>query len=43
MIVWHNPDLAAEIREGLAEAERDETVDLGSFQQYDDDEDEDED
>jgi hypothetical protein len=43
MIVWHNPDLAAEIREGLAEAERGETVDLGSFQECGDDEDEDED
>jgi hypothetical protein len=42
MIVWRNPDLAAEIREGLAEAERGETVDLGSFAQYgDDDQDED--
>lgn len=42
MIVWRNPELAAEIREGLAAAERGETVDLGSFQQYlDDDEDED--
>jgi predicted transcriptional regulator len=26
--------LAAEIREGMAEAERGETVDLGSFAQY---------
>jgi hypothetical protein len=42
IIVWRNPDLAAEIREGLAEAERGETVDLGSFAQYgDDDQDED--
>jgi predicted transcriptional regulator len=41
MIVWRNPDLAAEIREGIAEAERGETVDLGSFAQYSDDEDED--
>lgn len=31
MIVWHNPDLVAEIREGLAEAERGDTVDLGSW------------
>jgi predicted transcriptional regulator len=37
MIVWQNPDLAAEIREGLAAAERGETVDRGSFQQYLDD------
>ncbi|MGH7485938.1 MAG: hypothetical protein ACREMY_10115, partial [bacterium] len=41
MLVWRNPDLAAEIREGIAEAERGETVDLGSFVQYGDDEDED--
>lgn len=42
MIVWNNPELAAEIREGLAAAERGETEDLGSFSQYaaeDDDED----
>lgn len=37
MIVWQNPDLAAEIREGLAAAERGETIDRGSFQQYLDD------
>jgi hypothetical protein len=44
MIVWNNPELAAEIREGLAAAERGETVDLGSFGHYaDDDEDDDED
>src|ERR1700684_4170404 len=41
MIVWRKPDLAAEIREGIAEAERGETVDLGSFAQYGDVEDED--
>jgi hypothetical protein len=42
MIVWRNPELASEIREALAEAERGETSDLGSFQQYDTgDEDED--
>jgi hypothetical protein len=41
MIVWDNPDLAQEIREGIAEAERGETVDLGSFAGYSDDEDED--
>jgi hypothetical protein len=40
MIVWRTPELAIEIREGLAAAERGETADLGSFQQYlDDDED----
>jgi hypothetical protein len=42
MIVWRNPDVASEIREGLAAAERGETEDLGSFEQYlDDGEDED--
>jgi len=44
MIVWRNPELAGEIREGLRAAERGETVDRGSFQQYasdEDDEDED--
>lgn len=34
MVVWRNPELAAEIREGLAAAERGETEDLGSFEQY---------
>ena len=37
MIVWRNPELAAEIREGLRAAERGETVDLGDFEQYVDD------
>jgi len=37
MIVWRNPDLAAEVREGLTAAERGETIDRGSFQQYLDD------
>jgi hypothetical protein len=42
MVVWRNSELAAEIREGLAAAERGETEDLGSFEQYlDDAEDED--
>ena len=41
MIVWRNPELASEIREGLQAAERGETEDLGSFQHYVDDEDED--
>ncbi len=36
MIVWRNPGLASEIRDGLAEADRGDTVDQGSFQQYDD-------
>jgi hypothetical protein len=41
MVVWLKPELASEIREGLAAAERGETEDLGSFQQYlDDDADE---
>jgi hypothetical protein len=43
MIVWRNPELAAEIREGLAEAEEGRTADLGSFADYLDDEDKDED
>jgi hypothetical protein len=39
MIVWRNPQLASEIPEALDEAERGETVDLGSFDQHDDEED----
>jgi hypothetical protein len=44
MIVWRNPQVAQAIREGLDQAERGETVDRGSFSQYvdqadDDDED----
>jgi hypothetical protein len=34
MIVWHNPELAASIREGIAEAEAGQTVDRGSFAKY---------
>lgn len=34
MIVWHNPELAAQIRDGLEAAERGETADLGSFAEY---------
>ena len=34
MLVWRNPELAASIREGIAEAERGETADRGSFAQY---------
>jgi len=42
MIVWRNPELASEIRDALAESERGETADLGSFAEFDsDDEDED--
>jgi hypothetical protein len=42
MIVWRTPELAAEIRNGLEAAERGETEDLGSFEQYlDDDQDQD--
>jgi hypothetical protein len=42
MIVWRSPELAADIREGLEAAERGETEDLGSFERYlDDDQDED--
>lgn len=36
MVVWRNPELAAEIRQGLREADAGETVDLGSFGQYQD-------
>jgi hypothetical protein len=42
MIVWRDPELAGAIREGLAEAERGDTADLGSFAGYADDEDADE-
>ncbi len=35
MVVWRNPELAAEIRQGLTEAEEGRTADLGSFEQYD--------
>jgi hypothetical protein len=42
MIVWHEPELARAIREGLDEAKRGETADLGSFAEYADDEDADE-
>lgn len=41
MIVWRNPELAASIRDGIAEAERGDTIDRGSFAQYDDEDDED--
>jgi len=34
MVVWRNPELAKEIRSGLEAAERGETEDLGSFEQY---------
>ena len=42
MIVWRDPDLARAIREGVAEAERGETTDLGSFAEYANDGDTDE-
>jgi hypothetical protein len=42
MIVWRTPELAAAVREGIAEAERGDTVDLGSFAQYAAEDDEDE-
>jgi len=42
MIVWRNPELAASIRQGVAEAEAGQTQDRGSFADYaDDPEDED--
>jgi hypothetical protein len=34
MLVWHDPELALAVREGILEAERGETADLGSFAQY---------
>lgn len=34
MVVWRNPELAAEIRRGLDEADKGETKDLGSFAQH---------
>lgn len=37
-LVHENPELAAQIREGIAESERSETRDLGSFAQHLDDE-----
>lgn len=40
-LVHENPELAAQIREGVAEAERGETVDLGSFAQHLDERDDD--
>lgn len=39
MLVWENPELARAILAGISEAERGETVDLGDFTQYADDED----
>lgn len=32
--VHDDPELAAQIREGIEQAERGETIDLGSFAQY---------
>ena len=34
MIVWRNPELAAAVRQGIAEAEAGQTTDRGSFAQY---------
>jgi hypothetical protein len=42
MIVWRQPEIASAVRDGLLEAERGDTVDLGSFAEYADDEDPDE-
>jgi hypothetical protein len=41
-LVHDDPELAAQIREGVAQAERGETVDLGDFAQYLDEGDDDE-
>jgi len=43
MIIWRNPPLMQQIREGLEDADRGETVDRGSFEQYLDDDEDDED
>lgn len=40
MLVWENPALAQQIREGIAEAEAGKTVSLGSFAQFLEDDDE---
>jgi hypothetical protein len=37
MIAWRDPELARAIREGIEQAERGETIDRGSFEQYADD------
>lgn len=42
MIVWRNPELAAEILDGIAQAEAGQTADRGSFAQYADDAEDDE-
>lgn len=34
MVVWRNPELAAAVRQGIAEAEAGQTTDRGSFAQY---------
>ncbi|MFI6998113.1 hypothetical protein [Nocardia sp. NPDC050175] len=34
MTVWENPHLAAEIRQGVQDAESGDTVDLGDFTQF---------
>ena len=41
MIVWRKPELAASIREGIAQAEAGQTTDRGSFAQFADDADDD--
>ena len=37
MLVWENPQLAEQVRQGVADAEAGRTVYLGSFAQYLDD------
>ena len=39
--VWRKPELAASIREGIAQAEAGQTTDRGSFAQFADDADDD--
>ncbi|HEX6500828.1 MAG TPA: hypothetical protein VF054_17635 [Micromonosporaceae bacterium] len=39
MLAWENPQLAEQVRAGVAEAEAGRTVDLGDFTQFADEED----
>ena len=43
MLVWEYPALAQQIRTGIAEAESGRTVELGSFEQFLDEDEDDED
>jgi hypothetical protein len=39
MLVWEDPELAAQVREAVADTEAGRTVDLGDFTQFTDDKD----